>query len=122
MDRAPAENVSPRPVTVVALVTAYCPCRRCCDPFSDGLTSTGRNAWMPGIAAAPKVLPYGSIVTVPGYGTAVVDDTGPAMRRSWEEGSVAHLDVRFSHHQEAQEWGRRVLKVEILIPPDAARP
>jgi len=97
----------------VAMVTAYCPCARCCGSFADGRTSTGTSAWRPGLAAAPLALPYGTRVFVPGYGFSVVDDTGGAMRRSWRVRGQLHIDVRMNYHYEARAWGVQYLHVHI---------
>lgn len=97
----------------VALVTAYCPCAKCCGTQSPGITSTGKNAWTPGLAADPLYLPYDTRVFVQGYGLSVVDDTGGAMRRHWRRDGLLHIDLRMTYHYEAQQWGRHYLKVKI---------
>ncbi len=96
-----------------ALVTAYCPCRRCCGRHANGTTSTGSSAWSRGVAAAPGAIAYGIRVFVPGYGYALVDDTGGAMRRVWRQGGMLHLDVRMSYHWQARQWGKRLLKIRV---------
>ncbi len=98
---------------VWAMVTAYCPCRRCCGRFSNGRTSIGVSAWKPGIAADPKALSYGTKIDVPGYGIAYVDDTGIAMRRSWRSNGMLHLDLRMTYHWQAREWGTQIMQVRI---------
>ena len=92
-----------------ALVTAYCPCYRCCGNFADGVTSTGTSAWRAGAAADPRRMPYGTRIFVPGYGLAVVDDTGGAMRQSHVRRNELHLDMRMTYHYEARQWGRQYL-------------
>lgn len=100
--------------TVMARVTAYDPSERCCAPFADGRTSIGDNAWrMDGVAAAPEVIPYRSLVWVPGVGWREVDDTGSAMRRSWRQEQVVHLDVRMPYTYQARQWGVRWLPVRL---------
>lgn len=96
-----------------ALVTAYCPCSKCCGTHSPGITSTGKNAWTPGLAADPIKLDYGTKVFVNGYGMSVVDDTGGAMRRHWRRDGLLHIDVRMTYHYEAREWGKKYMKVKI---------
>lgn len=96
-----------------ALVTAYCPCAKCCGTQSPGITSTGKNAWTPGLAADPMYLSYGTDVFIPGYGMSVVDDTGGAMRRHWRRDGMLHIDVRMTYHYEARKWGKRYLPVKI---------
>jgi Uncharacterized protein conserved in bacteria len=97
----------------VALVTAYCPCARCCGTGSPGITSIGKNAWTPGLAAEPNYLGYGTKVFVPGYGYSEVDDTGGAMRRHWRQNGLLHIDVRMTYHHEARQWGKQYLRVKI---------
>lgn len=45
-------------------------------------------------------------MTIPGYGTARVDDVG---------GGVAgnQVDLRFRSHAQAQRWGRRAVQVRV---------
>ncbi|MDR1533781.1 MAG: 3D domain-containing protein [Planctomycetota bacterium] len=97
----------------VALVTAYCPCHRCCGSSASGVTSIGKDAWLPGVAADPLYLDYGTRVFVPGYGLSLIDDTGGAMRRHWRRNGLLHLDLRMTYHHEAKQWGRRYLRVKI---------
>lgn len=97
----------------VALVTAYCPCSKCCGSHSPGITSIGKNAWTPGLATDPENLAYGTRVLVPGYGLSVIDDTGGAMRRHWRRNGVLHIDVRMTYHHEARQWGKQYLRVKI---------
>ena len=97
----------------MALVTAYCPCTKCCGRHSPGITSIGKNAWTPGLAADPAYLEYGTRVYVPGYGMSTIDDTGGAMRRHWRRDGFLHIDVRMTYHYEARQWGKQYIKVKI---------
>ena len=107
------------PKVIRMLVTAYCPCEKCCGKFADGLTSTGKNAWqIDGVAADPRILPYNTKLVIPGVGIRVVDDTGGAMRRSTEEKKIFHIDVRFHSHKEALQFGKKKLDVVVLGPTD----
>lgn len=90
----------------VMTVTAYCPCEDCCNQYADGLTSTGTSAYTKGVAVDPKFIKYGSGVFIPGYGEVVADDCGGAIKGG-------RLDVRFKTHQEALNWGVKILKVKI---------
>ena len=96
-----------------ALVTAYCPCSKCCGYGTPGRTSIGKSAWKPGIAADPRAVPYGTEIYVKGYGRRFVDDTGGAMRRSWRRKGILHLDIRMTYHYNAKKWGRKMMKVRI---------
>jgi 3D (Asp-Asp-Asp) domain-containing protein len=105
-----------RIATRKTLVTAYCPCKICCGKSANGVTSTGRNAFrFTGVAADPTAIPYGNFVRIPGVGFRKVDDTGGAMRQSWRKG-VYHLDLRFKTHEEARQWGRKWMKVDVYKP------
>ena len=99
--------------TIKAKVTAYEPSKRCCGRFADGKTSTGGNAWrIDGCAAYPGAVPYGTLVQIPGVGFRKVDDTGPAMRRSWARGRY-HIDVRMKYYYQARRWGCRTMDVKL---------
>jgi len=88
--------------TVEAVIRAYCPCVQCCDQFADGVTSTGTSALLPGVAVDPTVISYGTRFNIPGINQILIaDDTGAAVRNSTE----LAIEVRFSTHQEALNWG-----------------
>lgn len=100
--------------TVEMLVTAYCPCEICCGEDADGRTALNDDAYVcDGVAADPKAIPYRTKLKIPGVGIREVDDTGGAMRKLWRKG-IYHIDLRFSTHEEALEWGIQTLEVEIL--------
>jgi len=119
------EKFLPKPVIepdngmrwVQVKTTGYCPCALCCGIFADGRTSINRDVtkFPYGIAVEPKLVPYRLMVEVPGYGTAMVDDTGGAMRQSAKIG-VVHFDLRFVTHSEARRWGVR--HMYIALPAD----
>jgi 3D (Asp-Asp-Asp) domain-containing protein len=111
------EVLRPKPTErlITVEVTAYCPCARCCGKMT-GKTSTKSNAWKPGIAAFPGALPYGTLVSVPGYERAewaTVDDTGGDMRKAWKNHGKILLDMRMVYHWEAKQWGRQTLTVKV---------
>lgn len=90
---------------------AYCPCSVCCGRMT-GLTKTGTNAWRPGIAVDPRVIPLGSIIHVPGYERAEwaeADDTGKKIKGR-------KIDIRFQYHWEAREWGIKYLDIKVRKP------
>ena len=109
----PEPKLEPKPpqpesYRISVKVTAYCPCGICCGSNADGVTATGRDAALPGVAVDPDVIPMGSRVDIPGYPRGpnnngswiLVDDTGSAV-----EG--AHIDVRFRSHTEALRWASK---------------
>jgi len=98
---------------VWCVVTAYCPCARCCGRNSPGVTSTGTSAWQRGIAADPRTIPYHTRVYVDGYGYAVVDDTGGAMRKAYRRGNMPQIDLRMKYHWLARQWGRKVMQIRV---------
>ncbi len=59
------------------------------------------------IAADTKYYPFGTRMYVPGYGWGVVIDRGSAIK------GPTRLDLYFESHQEALEWGRRMVEVKI---------
>lgn len=106
-------------------VTAYSPDEQSCGPFADGLTATLHSVKVNGtkfVAADTRLLPFGSLVTVPGYddGHIVpVLDRGGAIKGN-------KLDLMFPTHEEARQWGRQRLQVVIWeyadgLPPDNPR-
>lgn len=98
----------PAGTVMLARITAYCPCESCCGKWADGLTSRGRNAWRTrGVAVDPKVIPYGSTVSIPGYGDFIADDTGGAMRKPGQ----VKIDLRFHTHAAALEFGVKTMEV-----------
>ena len=83
-------------------LTAYCPCAKCCGK-TDGITATGTTATEGRtIAVDPRVIPYGSSVTI--YfadGTSHIytaEDCGGAIKEN-------RIDVFFADHQAAREFG-----------------
>jgi 3D (Asp-Asp-Asp) domain-containing protein len=95
-----------------ARVTGYCPCKICCGQMARGKTSQNTSAWVRGCAADPRAIPYWTKLIIPGYGDAVVDDTGGAMRRSYRKG-ITHIDVRFKTHWSAKQWGSRWMDIYV---------
>ena len=60
------------------------------------------------IAADPKVLPMGSILYIPGYGYAVVADTGSAIKGR-------KIDLYFATTKQVyKEWGKRTVTVQLI--------
>ncbi len=93
-----------RPVR--AKLTAYEPSHKSCGSFANGKTSTGDNAWnMDGVAVDPRAIPYGTKVWIPGVGFREADDTGAAMKNSWEDQRQFHIDIRMTYYYQARNWG-----------------
>jgi len=97
-------------VTRTFRVTAYCPCEKCCGRFADGVTASG-HVIKPGdrfVAASPEYT-FGTIMEIPEYAAGkpvLVQDRGGAIKGN-------RLDVYFDTHQEALEWGVKILEVKL---------
>ena len=113
-----AAHDKPAIMEVDAVVTAYCPCSKCCGKYADGVTSAGKDANTRGCAVDPKMIPYGSDVVI-GEKAWRADDTGGAMRQSGRKG-VYHIDLRMATHAEALQWGRKRIKVTVCTPATEA--
>lgn len=111
-------------------VTAYCPCGICCgwkrswfglgrpvhtsgpqrgQPKQVGITASGTRARPGTVAADTSVLPFGTLLYIPGYGWGRVEDRGGAIRGN-------RLDVFYRRHDEALQWGRQHLDVQVWLP------
>jgi 3D (Asp-Asp-Asp) domain-containing protein len=76
-----------------------------------GLTATGQKLHKGLVAVDPRLIPLGSAVYVPGYGTAIAADTGGAV-----QGLV--IDLGYSD-DDYQEWSGTV---EVYLLPPAPPP
>jgi len=98
--------------TMSMLVTAYSPDSRSCGKSADGITASGYSVWTNGmklLAADTRLLPFGSIVSVPGYhgGKPVpVLDRGGKIKGK-------RLDVLYPTHEIARRWGRQTVEVVV---------
>lgn len=94
---------------VVCKVTAYSN-----DPISinvprwrDGRTATNREARRGLVAADWSIFPPGTVLYIPGYGMAEVQDRGSAVKGH-------HIDLFMDSRREALEWGVRTVSVFVL--------
>ena len=100
--------------TVRMLVTAYCPCKKCCGKFSDNITASGKSVYSNRsmfVAADTRLLKFGTMVSIPGYRGAravPVLDRGSKIRGH-------RLDVFYLSHRQAQKWGRQYLDVKVSV-------
>lgn len=95
-----------------ARVTAYSPSQNIsgiCADDKPGITATGTIPKLGVAAADPKKLPYGTEISIPGYGLATIEDTGAALRR----GRGLRLDVVLPSHEEAMAWGVQEIDIKI---------
>lgn len=94
------------------LTTAYSPDSRSCGKWADGYTASGYSVWTNGmklVAADTSVLPFGSLVSIPGYngGRPVpVLDRGGKIKGN-------RLDLLYPTHDIALQWGAQRLTVDV---------
>ncbi len=95
------------------VVRAYDPMRCCCQGAANGKTSTGKNAWiMDGVAVAKTMIPYGTMMWIPGAGWKIADDTGPSPRRGAKKGQY-RIEIRMRTHKEGEKWGKQTKTVDL---------
>ena len=95
-------------------LTAYCSCMKCCGK-TDGITSTGTTATEGRtIAVDPRVIPYGSTVTIyyedGTVHTYTAEDCGGAIKEN-------RIDVFFSSHDAARAFGVQSAMVYVEEEP-----
>ena len=102
-----------RPVkTMKMVVTGYSPDARSCGKYADGRTATLHSVQTNAhrlVAADPRVLGYGSMLSIPGYdGGSVVPvlDCGSAIKGN-------RLDLLFPTHEQARKWGKKTVTVTV---------
>lgn len=62
------------------------------------------------IAVDPRVIPLGTKVYIPGYGTAIASDTGGAIK-----GNI--IDLYMNTYEECIRWGRRPVTLHVVAYP-----
>jgi len=102
-----------RPSRVIYMtVTGYSPDARSCGKFADNKTATMYSVWTNGmnlVAADPKLLPYWSMISIPGYASndiVPVLDCGGAIKGN-------RIDLLYPTHELARQWGVRSLPVTV---------
>lgn len=102
-----------RPVrTIMMTVTAYSPDARSCGKWADGITASNYSVWTNGmrlVAADTKLLPMGTLLSVPGYADG---DVVPVLDRG---GAIKgrRLDVLYPTHEIARKWGVQRIPVTV---------
>ena len=119
-----------QPAVMTMEVTGYCSCGVCCSwyrpwfgfgspviskgpnkgkPKAVGMTASGVQARRGTVAADTAVLPFGTVINIPGYGYGRVEDRGGAIKGN-------KLDLWFPSHEAAKKWGRQTIKVQVWKP------
>ena len=93
------------------VITAYCACYDCCNkrPIDKGygITASGGKAVQGVTVAADKSIPFGTRIYIDGVGERIVQDRGGAIKGK-------RIDLYFSDHQSALNFGRQTKQVTIL--------
>lgn len=95
-----------QPVIKEYVITAYCPCVKCCGK-SNGITASGVKATEGVTVAMDKSIPFGAKIYIDGVGERIVQDRGGAIKGN-------RIDLYFDSHQEALNFGRQTKQVTIL--------
>ena len=88
------------------VITAYCACIKCCGK-TDGITASGVKAVEGVTVATDSSIPFGTKVYIDGVGERIVQDRGGAIKGN-------RIDLYFSDHQSALNFGRQTKQVTIL--------
>lgn len=102
-------------VAQVYVVTAFCNnfgkgCTKCCGKWAKyNKTASGNKPRQGVTCAAPRHLPFGTKINIPGVGTRIVEDR---LHQSHE----GRIDVYFNSHKEAKKFGLR--KLPVIITPN----
>jgi 3D (Asp-Asp-Asp) domain-containing protein len=89
------------------VITAYCPCEKCCG-VRTGITASGTIATEGRtIAVDTNLIQYGTKIEIEGVdGIFIAEDCGGAVKGN-------RLDMFFNSHEKAVEWGRQIRNVYI---------
>ena len=77
------------------------------DPGCNGITATGTIARKGVIAVDPKIIPLGTKVYIPGYGVAIAEDKGGAIKGH-------KVDLCYETKSQAYSWGVRNITLYVL--------
>lgn len=100
------ETENEKPIVKEYVVTAYCPCMKCCGK-TDGITASGVKAREGITVAMNKSIPFGTKIYIDGVGERIVQDRGGSIKGN-------RIDLYFDSHQEALNFGRQTKQVKIL--------
>ena len=91
----------------IMIATGYDPSPETIGPGATGETCTGRHAEFGCIAVDPRVIPFGTLMYIEGYGFGLACDRGSAIKGN-------RLDLCFNQKRVADAYGKRPVKVHIL--------
>lgn len=86
------------------VITAYCPCEKCCGEYADGLTASGTVATEGRTCAVdPDVIPLGTEIEIDGV-KYIAEDVGGAIKGN-------RIDICFNDHRSALQYGVKCREV-----------
>lgn len=86
------------------VITAYCPCEKCCGEYADGLTASGTPATEGRTCAVdPEVIPLGTEIEIDGV-KYIAEDVGGAIKGN-------RIDICFNDHRSALQYGVKCREV-----------
>lgn len=106
----PTEDIKTETYTV----TAYCSCEICCGKWAVGRSDIVIGAWgkelIPEYSVASP-LPFGTKIDINGRVYEVMDRTSNWIADKYDNKII---DIYFSDHSTALQWGKQVIEIEIL--------
>ena len=93
------------PTTIVAICTAFCPCKICCGPLAKGITASGKFPAQGRTIAVPRNIPLGTKIEIAGKLYIAEDRTA----RKYD----GRFDIYFDSHEMARKFGIRTNQVTI---------
>lgn len=93
-------------------ITAYCGCPECCGEWSsDNPTTASGDPAVEGVTVGADwdTIPAGTLIEIDGVGQRVVQDKPASWIIEKYEGKI--IDLYFSDHQAAKEFGKKMVKV-----------
>lgn len=99
------QSVKTKPVYKWVTVSGYCHCKICCGKNAKGIAANGEKV-KPGMIAASRGTPFGTRIKIKGKVYVVTDRLAKRFDK--------RIDIYFSTHKQALEWGVQRLKVEVL--------
>lgn len=78
------------------------------------MTASGVLAAYGTIAADTSLYPFGTIMYIDGYGYGRVEDRGRDIKGD-------RIDLYFSTHSQALQWGKKTMPVKVWLIPKANR-
>ncbi len=103
----PSRSSFKRGIVKTMIATGYDPSPETIGRGATGYTCTGRKAEFGCIAVDPRVIPFGTLMYVEGYGFGLACDRGSAIKGN-------RIDLCFKEKSVADAYGKRPVKVHIL--------